>query len=252
MPKVAIIQYPGSNCEWETALAVEAVGMKAVILRWNEDVKKLKEYQAYIIPGGFSYQDRVRAGAVAAKQAIMDEISQQAERGKPILGICNGAQILVEAGLLPALNKEVQMAIAPNKGVKGFWCTWVYLKVWSKKSLFLTEFEEGEVIPMPIAHAEGRFLTNSSILSRMKKEHLIALRYCDANGRIRRKFPINPNGSLYNIAAISNREGNVLAMMPHPERATFFYQIPHSISGRKDRSLAPAAKIFLSLKKHFS
>jgi phosphoribosylformylglycinamidine synthase len=250
--KIAIIQYPGTNCEWETKRAVEAVGMEGVIFRWNESAKRLKEYQGYIIPGGFSYQDRVRAGAVAAKQGIIEEIAEQAERGKPVLGICNGAQVLVEAGLVPHFDEKVALSIAPNLATRGFWCDWVYLKVASKKSLFVLDYKEDEVIPMPIAHAEGRFLTIGKILSRLKREALIILRYCDCKGRVKKSFPINPNGSLYNAAAVSNKEGNVLAMMPHPERATFFYQIPHYIEDKKDTSLAPAARIFLSMKRYLS
>ena len=116
MKKVAVIQYPGSNCEYETARAVEASGMSAEIFRWNKDPSSLPEYDGYIIPGGFSYQDRVRAGAIGAKKSIMRTILKEAETGKPVMGICNGAQVLVETGLIPGFdNKELAIALAWNE-----------------------------------------------------------------------------------------------------------------------------------------
>ncbi len=233
---VAIIQFPGVNCEYETASAVRSIGLTAGIFRWNEDPGFLDECSAIILPGGFSYQDRIRAGVVAAKDRIMDKVSDLARRGRPVLGICNGAQVLVESGLIPGIHWEkVDLALAPNvmEDREGYYCNWVHLRKEKSECFWTTLYLEGEVIPIPVAHAEGRFVTESAnVLEEMKKNSQIALRYCDAAAAIVESFPVNPNGSVENIAGVSNREGNVLAMMPHPERATWLRQVPEDLAGR--------------------
>jgi phosphoribosylformylglycinamidine synthase I len=233
---VAVIQFPGVNCEYETASAVRSIGLEAEIFRWNEDPALLGECAGIILPGGFAYQDRIRAGVVAAKDRIMDSVSELAGQGRPVLGICNGAQVLVESGLIPGIHWEkVDLALAPNVMAdrEGYYCTWVYLRREPGGCLWTGRYYEGEVIPIPIAHAEGRFVTeDEAVLREMKKNGQVALRYCDAAGAIVDSFPVNPNGSIDNIAGVSNVAGNVLAMMPHPERATWLRQVPEDIVGR--------------------
>jgi phosphoribosylformylglycinamidine synthase I len=243
--RVAIIQFPGVNCEYESAAAVRSVGLEAGIFRWNEDPALLGDCAGIILPGGFAYQDRIRAGVVAAKDRIMDSVAELARGGKPVLGICNGAQVLVESGLIPGIHWEkVDLALAPNVMAdrEGYYCTWVYVRREKSACLWTRGYQEGEVIPIPIAHAEGRFVTeDDGVLAEMKKNDQIALRYCDAAGDVAGTFPVNPNGSAESIAGVSNREGNVLALMPHPERATWLRQVPEDIGGQWGRKRRGAA-----------
>jgi len=245
---IVVIQFPGVNCEYETAAAVRSIGLGVAIFRWNEAPSLLDDCTGIIIPGGFSYQDRIRAGVVAAKDRIMDKVAELARGGKPVLGICNGAQVLVESGLIPGIHWEkVDLALAPNVMAdrEGYYCNWVHLKKEKSDCLWTKGFHDGEVIPVPIAHAEGRFVTeDAGVLAAMKKNDQIALRYCDPAGAVIESFPVNPNGSVENIAGVSNREGNVLAMMPHPERATWLRQVPEDLGGpwgRKRRGAAGEA-----------
>jgi len=248
-PRVALIQFPGSNCEWETKRAAEAAGLVCDVFRWNRDPELLPDYDGYIIGGGFSYQDRVRSGVIATKEPIVrrlfDEIQ---EKRKPVIGICNGAQVLVEAGLVPGFEPgKVEMALAPNRHdperrIAGFCCRWVFLKVAVPpgRSLFLQDYEEGEVFPIPIAHGEGRFTTSDPrVAEKLGDGRQVVLQYCDGNGQVDDDRAVNPNGALMNAAAICNPEGNVMAIMPHPERASFIRQVPFEIAGAwSDRRLA--------------
>jgi phosphoribosylformylglycinamidine synthase len=242
--KVAIIQFPGSNCEVETGEAAKAAGLSVEIFRWNRDPEELKRFDGFILPGGFSYQDRIRAGVVAAKKPILSAIKEMAEKGAPVLGICNGAQILVEAGMVPGMKRGVEMALAQNLAERqGFICRWVFVKVESNRTPFLSKFKEGEVFPIPIAHAEGRFVTEDrEVLDKIIKNRQIALRYCTEDGRMTELA--NPNGSVYNIAGITNSRGNILALMPHPERCSWLWQTPSFINGR-----AEGRKIFEGMKR---
>ncbi len=240
-PRVALIQFPGSNCEWETKRAAEAAGMACDVFRWNREAAELREYDGYLIGGGFSYQDRVRSGAIATKEPIVRTVFEEVtERGKPCLGICNGAQVLVEAGLIPGLEPGVvQMGLAPNipdpeRRIAHFCCQWVFLKCAAPqgRTLFTQELPEGFVLPIPIAHGEGRFTTRDpELLETLKANRQIVFQYCDVEGRVDPAREINPNGALENIAGLCNPEGNVLAMMPHPERASFLRQVPFEIGG---------------------
>ncbi|MFO7916159.1 MAG: phosphoribosylformylglycinamidine synthase I [Candidatus Krumholzibacteriales bacterium] len=234
--KVAVIQFPGVNCENETAAAARKAGLEAEVFRWNMPPELLDGALAVILPGGFSYQDRIRAGAVAAKDRIMDKLSALASGGKPVLGICNGAQVLVEAGFIPGVHWEkIDLALAPNimSDREGYYCNWVYLRVEQGNCLWTEEYSPGSVMPIPIAHAEGRFVTrDEGVIDQIKKNGQIVLRYCDDSGEAVDRFPVNPNGSIENAAGICNPDGNVLAMMPHPERASWLRQIPEGISGR--------------------
>lgn len=232
---VAIIQFPGVNCEDETARAVRAAGCPAALFRWNDDPALLDETIAVILPGGFSYQDRIRAGVVAAKDRIMDKLADLARAGRPVLGICNGAQVLVEAGLIPGLHWErVDLALAPNRMAdrEGYYCNWVFLRRERSACIWTGAIDDGEVVPIPIAHAEGRFVTgDAAVLDEMGRNGQIVLRYCTAAGEIDPAFPANPNGSMENMAGVCNPAGNVLAMMPHPERATWLRQVPEDCAG---------------------
>ncbi|MBI4440167.1 phosphoribosylformylglycinamidine synthase I [Candidatus Woesearchaeota archaeon] len=221
--KSAVILFPGMNCENETIRALDAAGLKAELLRWNTK-KNLADYDCFVIPGGFSYEDRIRAGVISAKDPMMDRIKEESHSGKLVLGICNGAQVLIESGLVPGFSNEPQMALAPNMNpeFKGYYCTWVRIKPNMKnRNAFNMLFNEGDVINVPIAHGEGRFTTKGNA---DEIRSLIAFQYCDENGKVEHSYPTNPNGSMLGIAGLTNRQGNVLAIMPHPERASFDIQ----------------------------
>ena len=230
MTKIAVIQFPGSNCEYETAKAVSFSGASADVLRWNSDATTLSSYDGFVLPGGFSYQDRVRAGVMAAKLPVMDVIEKASLDGKPVLGICNGCQILAETGLVPNTKGDatLEMALTPNrKGdvAKGFVCDWVYVKVKNASaSVFTQGLSENEVLPIPINHGEGRFILSESALEQVASHTQFV--YCTADGQVIDTPAVNPNGTTANIAGLTNKNGTVLAIMPHPERAAFLKQLP--------------------------
>jgi phosphoribosylformylglycinamidine synthase len=239
MKDVIVIQFPGVNCEYETARALENVGLPARIVRWNDDGVALKNAPAIVIPGGFSYQDRIRAGVVAAKDRIMDDVVEAVERGVPVMGICNGAQILVEAGAVTGFETGgIELALAPNRmpDRTGYFCQWVRVKRGPASCVF-TEFfsdvdEDGATVPIPIAHAEGRFITASEATAgRLESGDGVALVYAELGGGVASSFPGNPNGSTFAIAGVTNPAGNVLALMPHPERAAWLHQVPLGAGG---------------------
>ncbi len=216
--KIAIIQFPGSNCERETMLAVERAQMEPVPCLWNEPKEKLYACDGYIIVGGFSYEDRGRAGLIASLDPIIQYLYDYAAQGKPILGICNGAQVLVESGLVPGLAKnQVAIALTENKRMQhghvlstGFYNDWVKVAPveQQKHSAFLRHVTPEEPMHIPMAHAEGRFILAPELLQQLQQHDVGILQYVD----------FNPNGSDYDLAAVCNLTGNVMAMMPHPER----------------------------------
>lgn len=225
-PKIAIIQFPGSNTELETIAAIERNGMTPISHLWNEPSSNLEQYSGFILVGGFSYEDRSRSGIIASLDPIMNTLKKQALKGKPVLGICNGAQILVESGMVPGNgNFDTMVSLTENKRVKGgqvvgtgYYNTWCYLKSNEKSvSAFIDRSDMG-LLHIPIAHAEGRFMMDSKLHQAVEKSNLAVYRYCDKGGSIINDFPINPNGSIDNIAALGNVAGNVMAIMPHPER----------------------------------
>ena len=226
--QIAIIQFPGSNTERETLMACRRVGLNPIEFLWNEPTEKLSYFDGFVIVGGFAYEDRSRAGVIAALDPIMKQIKIEAESGKPVLGICNGAQILVESGLVPGLvNHRVGVALTDNKRVKdghvvgvGYYNTWANLKMSapSDRCAFTRHLKTGEWINVPLAHGEGRFIIPSELLKKMIANDQTVFRYCDNDGIISDEFPTNPNGSMHNLAAVCNDQGNVMAMMPHPER----------------------------------
>ncbi|MEK9657985.1 MAG: phosphoribosylformylglycinamidine synthase I [bacterium] len=261
MGKVAVVQFPGSNCDYETLDACLFYGLKASFLRWTASLEECQAYDAFILPGGFSYQDRIRAGVVASKLPLLRGISLAAKQGYPVLGICNGCQILAEAGLVPDIPDldGLQMALAENRYDQrsiGFICDWVYVRFeQAHKSLFTRYFSDTDVLPVPINHGEGRFVFSSSF-KKDTLELLSVMRYVDVKGSD--VMPLN--GSTYSVAGLSNQRGNIFAMMPHPERAAFHKQVPVSIkgSGYKSRNtqnmqgFGPWEKLFVSLKDALS
>jgi phosphoribosylformylglycinamidine synthase len=213
--------------------------MTCDVFRWNREPELLADYEGYIIGGGFSYQDRVRSGAVAAKEPIVGRIFEEVtQNGKPCLGICNGAQVLVESGLIPGIRTgEVEMALAPNfhdpdGRIAGFCCRWVFLKHASSRCKLTSQMDAGLVWPVPIAHGEGRFTTREEgLLDKLRENDQIVFHYCDEEGVVDESRAVNPNGALANIAGLCNPEGTVLAVMPHPERASFLRQTPAELGG---------------------
>lgn len=226
--KIAIIQFPGSNCEAESIRAVKYAGMEAEEFLWNANHQDLEIYDGYFIVGGFSYEDRSRAGIIAALDPVMRVIAVEAKKGKPVLGVCNGAQILVETGLVPGLkDNALGMSLAENKRMEngrvlgtGFYNAWVFVKldVPSHRSAFTRHLGPNDIIHIPVAHGEGRLVMPKAVLKEMQDNQQTTFRYCDSRGDISEEFPINPNGAMYNLAGVINPRGNILAIMPHPER----------------------------------
>ena len=237
MARVAVLQIPGVNCEYETARALESVGLEARILRWNERASVLSEFDAYVLPGGFAFQDRIRAGAVAAKLPAVERIAVEAERGKPVLGICNGAQVLVESGLVPGIHPgRVEIALAPNRAPRraGYLCRWTWVRVEEGpgRATFGSGAARGEVIPLPIAHGEGSFQTaDPEVRARIQRDGLALFRYVAPDGNPADRYPYDPNGAMFQSAGITNPRGNVLAFMPHPERAAWLRTVPIDLPG---------------------
>ncbi|HZL86149.1 MAG TPA: phosphoribosylformylglycinamidine synthase I [Candidatus Krumholzibacteria bacterium] len=231
MTRVAVLMFPGTNCMAETADALRAAGAEAEIRRWNHRSAKMSRYDAYVVAGGFAYEDRVRAGAIAAKHAILDVLVEAAALGKPVLGVCNGAQVLVEAGLVPALEPgHVEVALARNRvdGWDGYYCGWVFLSASAERG-FLAGLPSN--LPMPVGHGEGRFTGEAPLFDRLEAAGQIPLRYANDDGSYACAFPANPNGSDRAAAALCNGAGNVVALMPHPERAAWLYQVPETLPG---------------------
>lgn len=226
-PKVAVILFPGTNCELEALRACKRSKMKAELFRWNDDKAKIKNFDAFIIPGGFSYEDRGRSGIVAAKDPIMNSIAREAMKGKPVLGICNGAQVLVETGLVPGVKYgKVEMALTYNQRIKkgkilgtGFYNDWIYMRSEQKSNRSpFNRFPTSTILHIPLAHGEGRFTMDKKELKKMIADKQTLFRYCNAKGEFVDEFPYNPNGAIHNLAGVCNKEGNVLSLMPHPER----------------------------------
>lgn len=198
--KFAVPVFPGSNCDMDCIHAVEDVLGESVTPVWHHE-SDLSSYDAVILPGGFSYGDYLRSGAIARFSPVMQGVKKAAADGKLVIGICNGFQILLESGLLPG-------AMLKNKNLS-FLCDFQTLRVENAKTPFTMQYQEGERIRIPIAHQEGNYYCDEKTLARLEENGQIVFRYADEN----------PDGSVQNIAGICNREGNVLGMMPHPERA---------------------------------
>ena len=204
--KSSVIVFPGSNCDRDIAVALEKMQFKNGMV-WHKDTS-LPKSDLIVIPGGFSYGDYLRSGAIAGKSLIIDEVIKAANSGCLILGICNGFQILTETGLLKG-------TLLRNKNLK-FINKDINIKVANNNTKFTNKYKKNEILKINIAHNEGNYFTNSNHLDELKKENLIAFKYCDEKGNINEET--NPNGSLENIAGIYNQNKNILGMMPHPER----------------------------------
>lgn len=197
--KVGVVVFPGSNCDRDMFHVLKDVFKLDVSYFWHED-KLPKDLDAVVLPGGFSYGDRLRAGVIAAHSPVIADIKQMADKGLPVLGVCNGFQILVESGLLPGV-------LLKNTSLN-FMCRWTELIVENNKTPFTRQFKLKQRIPIPIANGEGRYYVDKATLATLKKNNQIVFRYSE-----------NINDSIFAIAGICNKAGNVVGMMPHPERA---------------------------------
>lgn len=205
--KVAVVTFPGSNCDYDLYKAIQQVGGAPTFV-WHRE-RGLDGYDAVMLPGGFSYGDYLRAGAIARMSPIMEDVVTYANKGGPVFGVCNGFQILCEAGLLPgALIKNATLRFESRD---------VFLRVERTDSIFTADYDAGQVLRIPIAHGEGNYEADKETLERLEAEGRVVFRYVDAGGTVTDEA--NPNGSWHNIAGIRNEQGNVLGMMPHPERS---------------------------------
>jgi len=204
--KSSVVVFPGSNCDRDIAVTLEKLQFKNTMV-WHKETK-LPKSDLIVIPGGFSYGDYLRSGAIAAKSNILNEVIKAGNNGSLIIGICNGFQILIECGLL-------QGALLRNFGLK-FISKDIFIKIQSNKNKFFNKYKKDEVVKLNIAHNEGNFFTDKKHLKELEDNDLIPIKYCDEKGNITNAS--NPNGSLNNIAGIFNKNKNILGMMPHPER----------------------------------
>ena len=205
--KFSVVVFPGSNCDQDCYhIAKNLLGCEAEYI-WHHDTD-LKGADAVILPGGFAYGDYLRAGALARFSPVMESVAKFARDGGAVLGICNGFQVLLEAGLLPG-------AVRVNRGLR-YVCRDVYLKVENTETPFTRLYAPGEVVKMPIGHMEGNYTAPPGVLDALERDGHVAFRYCDAQGRVTEEA--NPNGAERGIAGIANRDGNVVGLMPHPDR----------------------------------
>ena len=220
--RIAVVVFPGTNSEAETVRALRAVGLDAEVAHWSRGASALRGYDAFVLPGGFAYEDRVRAGAVAAHDETMDAVAAAAQAGKFVIGICNGAQILLESGLVPGTGplRRPTAAFAPNASGR-FMSLHVYVRlaVPPARIPVLGALPPDAVIPAWASHAEGRLAADREELDRLERDGHLAFVYCDARGE---RVPA-PNGSARDVAGVTNRAGNVVAIMPHPERDAWTY-----------------------------
>jgi phosphoribosylformylglycinamidine synthase subunit PurQ / glutaminase len=207
--KAAVVIFPGSNRERDVCMALKRASGQEPVRVWHRD-SDFPEADLIVLPGGFAYGDYLRCGAMAAHSPVMREVKARAERGVPVLGICNGFQVLTEAGMLPG-------ALLPNRSLK-FICRDVHLRVENSQTIFTCGYEAGQTIRVPTAHGEGNYTADPDTLDRLEGEGRIAFRYCAADGTL--DDDANVNGSSRAIAGIFNEAGNVLGLMPHPEHAT--------------------------------
>jgi phosphoribosylformylglycinamidine synthase len=207
--KFGVVVFPGSNCDFDTYFALRDVLQQDTVFLWHKD-HDLQGVDCVVLPGGFSYGDYLRSGAISQFSPLMKEVVQFAAGGGIVLGICNGFQVLLEIGLLPG-------AMLRNKNLK-FLCQHVYLHISNTNSPFSNLGRPDQVLKIPIAHFDGNYYAPPEVINKIKHNHQIVFRYCDPEGKITQEA--NVNGSMENIAGLMNEEGNVLGMMPHPERAS--------------------------------
>jgi len=219
-PKFGVVVFPGSNCDHDTYYVLRKIIDVDVVFLWHKQTS-LDGCDVLILPGGFSYGDYLRTGAISRFSPIMNEVIKFANKGGYVLGICNGFQILLEAGLLPGI-------MIRNESLN-FVCKDIYLKVENKKTNYTRAINGNKVLKIPIAHGEGNYFTDEKTLKQLEDNQQIVFRYCLNNGSV--TADANPNGSINNIAGIMNKKGNVLGMMPHPERCS------DPVLGKTDGSL---------------
>jgi len=207
--KFGVVQFPGSNCDFDTFHVLRNVMKRPTVMLWHKG-HDLQDVDCVVLPGGFSYGDYLRSGAIARFSPLMQEVKAFAGRGGHVLGICNGFQILLELGLLAG-------AMIRNKNLK-FLCQHVHVRIENDKTDFTRTAKKGQVLRLPIAHFDGNYYAPPRVLKDIERNRQVVFRYCDADGRVTEEA--NINGSLAAIAGIRNREGNVLGLMPHPERAS--------------------------------
>ncbi len=245
-PRVAVLTFPGSNSEVETVRACQAAGMTTDLVHWTADLDHVRSYAAYVLPGGFAYEDRVRAGAIAAHDRLMQAVREGADVGKLVLGICNGAQILLEAGLAPGFGGTYEArptASFTHNAQRAFLCRAVHvqLAVEPRRCALTAALPRSIVLPMWASHGEGRLAAHPDVLAQLEAKNHVVFRYSDERGN-----PIEaPNGSALAAAAITNEAGNVLAIMPHPERSNVLFQQVWSPQrraawGNREQILSPA------------
>jgi phosphoribosylformylglycinamidine synthase I len=258
--KVCVMRVGGTNCDLETQRAFKELGVQAEIVHVNELIKhrNLLDYSILVFPGGFSFGDYVRSGVIFARHLsakLGKEIETFVDENRPILGICNGFQILVEYGLLPGfkgITAYPEATLTTNEP-QGFKCQWIYLKQENKgKCYFTHKILAGKVINLPIAHGEGRLLFSKEqeqqLLKKLIDEDMLVFRYCTKDGEVANgKYPVNPNGSFYDIAGICNKEGNIFGLMPHPERAMYWWQKPDWTSQKQILQYCDGKLIFQSI-----
>jgi len=262
---VCVLRVGGTNCDAETKRALEELGVHAEVAHVNELVKRgrLLEHHALVFPGGFSYGDYVRAGAIWAKWILAKmgkELKVFVDENRPILGICNGFQVLVEAGLLPGFERASpypEASLATNVP-PGYNCRWIYLKHENNgKCVFTSKIPKGKVLRVPVAHSEGRFIfakeKEKHLLERLYENDQLVFRYCKKNGEYTEgHYPANPNGSFHDIAGICNPEGTIFGLMPHPERAFYWWQQPDWTRQRQMPQYGDGKLIFESLVEHLT
>jgi phosphoribosylformylglycinamidine synthase len=258
--RVCIMRVSGTNCDAETKRAFEDLGIKAEVIHLNEVVKKrnLLGYDALVFPGGFSYGDYVRAGVIWAKRIVAKlgpQLKEFAEMEKPILGICNGFQVLVEMGLLPGfdgISLYPEACLATNVPI-GYNCRWIHMKHESSGNcIFTSKIAKGKVVSIPVAHGEGRFMfareKEKQYLRKLLDNDQLVFRYCSEKGEYAEgKYPVNPNGAFHDIAGICDPSGKVFGLMPHPERAYYSWQQPDWTKKEKIPEYGDGKLIFESI-----
>jgi len=256
-PKVVVYVFPGTNSEDETKRALEASGVDVALVRSDDRSDAGKKADGYVLPGGFAHEDRIRAGAVAAHDRAMDVVIEAAEKGKPVLGICNGAQVLLESGLVPGTSniRRPSAAFAPNIPGGRFRCVHTYMRLMipPSRSSLLAALPKDAIIPAWVAHGEGRLAASFDELTHIERDHF-AFAYSAANGEVGPEDV--PNGSALGAAGLINKAGNVLAIMPHPERDAWAFMHRYDLIPAKtaEDALRPSGGIalFQSFAKAFA
>lgn len=251
-PRACVLRTDGTNCDQETAFALELSGARADYLHVNElrsGRKRLLDYQIMVIPGGFSYGDDVLSGKILAVELtslLREQLQEFVDKGRLLLGICNGFQVLVRTGLLPYSRiGSITTTLMPNDSGR-FECRWVSLKV-EKSPCVFTESLAGRTVTYQVAHGEGKFFTSQDVLDDLERRGLVVFRYVDAEGRPTQAYPANPNGSLHAVAGICDPSGRIMGLMPHPERFVLPTQHPN---WRRGPAAAEGLPIFQDAVNH--